>query len=78
MTNNWGFLSRRQVVVAMLSSGLCLCRLSTSDVQAQSVVLECLIGGGQRSEMVLVDPTRKSIKLGKRVLEAEIIAQSII
>jgi hypothetical protein len=77
MTNNGPFQSRLQVGMAMVFALSCLCRLSTSDLQAQSGVLECVIGGGQRSETVRVDPTRNSIRAGNKVLEAEITPESI-
>jgi hypothetical protein len=57
---------------------LCLGRFSTFETKAQSVALECLISGEQRSEVLLVDPNVKSIKAGNRMIEAEVTAENII
>ena len=61
----------------LASVGLCLARFNTFEVNAQSVVLECLISGEQRSEILVVDPARKSIKVGKRTIEAEVTVENI-
>ena len=58
--------------------GLCLGSLSTLDVNAQTLVLECSIGGEGRSEVVIVDPISKFVHAGNRIIQAEVTAQSII
>jgi hypothetical protein len=62
----------------MLSATVCLGRFSTFEADAQSIVLECLISGDQRSEMLLVDPNRKSIRAGTRTIEAEVSTDDIM
>ena len=57
--------------------GLCLAWLSTLDVNAQTLVLERTIGGQERLEVVVVDSTSKSIKIGERTIQAEVTAKSI-
>jgi len=47
-------------------------------VNAQSIVLECLISGEQRPEILVVDPACKSINSGKRTIQAEVTAENII
>ena len=57
--------------------GLCLGWLSTLDVNAQTLVIECSIGGEVRSEVVVVDPVSKPVRAGKRIIQAEVTTQSI-
>jgi hypothetical protein len=64
----------RTMLVAM---GLCLSWLSTIDAKAQSLVLDCSIGGQERSEMIVVDPSSKSITIGKTTMHAEVTPQRI-
>jgi hypothetical protein len=59
------------------AAGLCMGWLSMSDAKAQSFVLECSIGGQERSELVVVDPSSKSINTGKRIIQADVTAKSI-
>ena len=51
---------------------------STFEANAQSGVLECRITGAQRSEIVLVDANRKSIRAGTRTMEAEVSGDDIM
>jgi hypothetical protein len=57
------------------AAGLCMGGLSTSEAKAP--VLECLIGGQEGPELLIADPTNKSINTGKRIMQAEVTAQSI-
>jgi hypothetical protein len=64
--------------ITMLAAvGLCTAWLSALDAQAQPLVLECSIGGQESSELVVVDPTSKSINTGKRIVPADVTAKSI-
>jgi hypothetical protein len=65
------------MLAAAAAAGLCMGSLSTLDVRAQSLVLECSIGGQERSEVRIVDPAHKSINIGRRTIPAEVTAQTI-
>src|SRR5262245_43613984 len=60
-----------------VAAGLFMGSLITLDVRAQSLVLECTIGGQERSEALIVDPVHKSINTGRRTIQAEVTAQTI-
>jgi hypothetical protein len=44
------------------TAALCTGLLAALDVNAQSLPLECSIGGQEHPELILVDPTTKSIR----------------
>ena len=60
--------------ITMLAAvGLFTGWLSALDVQAQPLS----IGGQESSELVVVDPTSKSINTGKRIIPADVTTKSI-
>jgi hypothetical protein len=58
---------------AALYAGL----LTALDVNAQSLTLECSIGGQEHPELIVVDPRNKSINAGKKIVPAQVTDQSI-
>jgi hypothetical protein len=63
-------------IAIFAATGLYICAFSTQ-AKDQSPALECSIGGQERPEVVLVDPTSKSVTTANRTLKAEVTAQSI-
>jgi hypothetical protein len=63
--------------LTLLVLGLCLGWLSTPDADAGPLVFECSIGEQERSEVLIVDLTRKSIRIGDKIIQVEVTAQSI-
>jgi hypothetical protein len=56
---------------------LCTGLVAALDVNAQSLTLECSIGGQEQPELILVDPTTNSINTGKKIVPAQVTDQSI-
>jgi hypothetical protein len=59
------------------TAALCTGLLAALDVNAQSLTLECSIGGQEHLELVVIDPINKSINTGKKVVPAQVTDQSI-
>jgi hypothetical protein len=66
-----------RTVALLPTSALCTGLLAALDVNAQSLTLECSIGGQEHPELILVDPTTKSINTGKKIVPAQVTDQSI-
>jgi hypothetical protein len=59
------------------TAALCTGLLAALDVNAQSLPLECSIGGQEHPELIVVDPTNKSINTGKKIVPAQVTDQRI-
>jgi len=58
-------------ITIFIVAELCIAPLSS----AQSIVLECSIGGQERYEVVIADPISKSIHIGTRIIQGEVSAE---
>jgi hypothetical protein len=61
----------------LLTAALCTGLLAELDVSAQSLTLQCSIEGQEHPELILVDPTTRSINTGEKIVPAQVTDQSI-